>query len=132
VKRILIDTSVYVDWFRAGRHEEIVAGRHGPPSLSSVVAMELLAGGRASRALTEWATKFWRSGRMLIPTWEVWKATGPVLRELRRRGTGSAGLTNDALIAMTARTEGLRVVTRNGSDFARIAAIEPFDLEIVT
>jgi predicted nucleic acid-binding protein len=38
----------------------------------------------------------------------------------------------DALIAMTARTEGMRVFTRNGSDFARIAAIEPFDLEIVT
>lgn len=132
MKRILIDTSVYVDWFRAGRHEEIVAGRHGPPSLSSVVAMELLAGGRESRGLTEWTTKFWRSGRMLIPTWDVWRTTGRVLRELRRRGTGSAALTSDALIAMTARTEGLRVFTRNGSDFARIAAIEPFDLEIVT
>ena len=94
--------------------------------------MELLAGGRASRALAEWATKFWRSGRMLIPTWEVWRATGRVLHELRRRGAGSAGLTNDALIAMTARTEGLRVFTRNGRDFARIAAIEPFELEIVT
>jgi predicted nucleic acid-binding protein len=131
VKRILIDTSVYVDWFRARRHEEIVAGRLGPPSLSSVVAMELLAGERATRGLTEWTTKFWRSGRMLIPTWEIWKATGRVLRELRRRGTGSTALTNDALIAMTARTEGLKVFTRNGRDFARIAAIEPFDLEIV-
>jgi predicted nucleic acid-binding protein len=131
VKRILIDTSVYVDWFRARRHEEIVSGRQGPPSLSSVVAMELLAGTRASRGLTEWTTKFWRSGRMLIPTWEVWKTTGRVLRELNRRGTGSTALTNDALIAMTARTEGLKVFTTNGRDFARIAAIEPFDLEIV-
>jgi predicted nucleic acid-binding protein len=94
--------------------------------------MELLAGAGASRGLADWTTKFWRSGRMLIPTWEVWRITARVLRELRRRGTGSAALTNDALIAMTARTEGLRVFTRNERDFARIAAIEPFDLEIVT
>jgi len=54
------------------------------------------------------------------------------LRALREYGTGNQSLTNDVLIAMTARTAGMKVFTANRRDFTRIAAIEPFDLEIVT
>jgi predicted nucleic acid-binding protein len=32
---------------------------------------------------------------------------------------------------MTARTTGMKVVTANRGDFTRIAAIEPFELELV-
>jgi predicted nucleic acid-binding protein len=132
VTRILIDTSVYVDWFRARRHEEVVAGHRGPPALSAVVAMELLAGERKRDRIAGWAARFHRSGRLLIPGWDVWRLAGRVLRALREYGTGNQSLTNDVLIAMTARTAGMKVFTANRGDFTRIAAIEPFDLEIVT
>ena len=130
--RILIDTSVYVDRFRARRHEEVVAGHRGPPALSAVVAMELLAGEGKRDRIAGWAARFHRSGRLLIPGWEVWRLAGRVLRALREDGTGDQSLTNDVLIAMTARTAGMKVFTANRGDFTRIAAIEPFDLEIVT
>ena len=41
------------------------------------------------------------------------------------------GLVNDALIALTARSIGAAVVTRNERDFRLIRGIRPFDLEIV-
>jgi predicted nucleic acid-binding protein len=132
VTRILIDTSVYVDWFRSRRHEEIIAGHRGPPALSAVVAMELLAGERKRNRLHAWAAKYQRSGRLLVPGWEVWRLAGGVLRRLREQGTGDQALTNDVLVAMTGRTAGMKVFTANGRDFTRIAAIEPFELEIVT
>jgi predicted nucleic acid-binding protein len=131
VKRILIDTSIYVDWFRWRRHEDIVAGQHGPPSLSAVVAMELLAGDRPRGPLVSWTTRFQRAGRLLLPGWQAFALAAAVLRRLRAKGVHAPGLTNDVLIAMTARTEGLRLYTTNARDFRRIATVEPFDLVIV-
>lgn len=131
MRRVLIDTAVYVDWFRARRHEDIVAGHRGPPSLSAVVAMELLAGARAHERVAEWVRKFQRSRRLMVPGWEVWTLAARVMRELRTQGLGDQALTNDVLIAMTARAAGLRLFTTNGKDFRRIAAIEPFDLVLL-
>lgn len=132
MKRVLLDTSVYVGWFRAGRYEDLVAGRLGPPSLSAVVAMELLAGAETHESLGAWTAAFQRSRRLLIPSWQVWTLAARVLRTLRARGPEARSLTNDILIAMTARTEGLRLFTRNGRDFQRIAAVEPFELVVVS
>ncbi len=131
MKRILIDTSVYVDWFRARRHEEIIAGRRGPPSLSAVVAMELIAGERRRDRVETWAARFQRSGRLILPGWEVWRLAGRVLRGLRSKGFDAPALTNDVLIAMTARVGGFEVYSSNRADFERIADIEPFDLRVV-
>jgi predicted nucleic acid-binding protein len=131
LRRVLIDTSIYVDWFRARRHEQIVAGRHGPPSLSAVVAMELLAGARPHEHLTAWTASFAQRGRLLVPGWQVWKLAARVLRGLRARGASVAALSNDVLIAMTARAGGFRLFTANREDFERIAEVEPFDLVVV-
>jgi predicted nucleic acid-binding protein len=130
-RRVLIDTCLYVDWFRARQHADLISGRLGPPSLSAVVAMELLSGTRAHDRLLGWADGFRRSGRLLIPGFEVWTRAARVLRRLRARGHGAPALTNDVLIAMTARTAGLRLYTSNRRDFETIAAIEPFDLILV-
>jgi predicted nucleic acid-binding protein len=131
VKRILIDTSIYVDWFRQRRHQDVVAGQYGPPSLSAVVAMELLAGDRPRGPISTWTNKFQRAGRLLVPGWQVFALAAGVLRRLRAQGPSAARLTNDILIAMTARTEGLRLYATNARDFRRIAAVEPFDLVIL-
>jgi predicted nucleic acid-binding protein len=131
VRRILIDTGIYVDWFRWRRHQEIMAGRQGPPSLSAVVATELLAGERRNERLAEWVERFVRARRLLIPDWQVWRLTARVLRELRLKGRDPRTLANDVLIAMTARAFGLRLFTTNRRDFEAIASIEPFELVVV-
>jgi predicted nucleic acid-binding protein len=131
VTRVLIDTSVYVDWFRAGRHEEIITGRRGPPALSAVVAMELLAGERDHERLLTWTARFERARRLIVPGWPVWALAARVLQRLRRRGGAEQALTNDVLIAMTARVGGYQLFTTNREHFERIAAIEPFHLVVV-
>ncbi len=93
--------------------------------------MELLAGARAHERVAEWVRKFQRSRRLMVPGWEVWTLAARVMRELRTQGLGDQALTNDVLIAMTARAAGLRLFTTNGKDFRRIAAIEPFDLVLL-
>ena len=44
MRRLVIDTNVYIDWFNAGRHDEIVFQRDTVKHLSVVVLMELRAG----------------------------------------------------------------------------------------
>jgi predicted nucleic acid-binding protein len=132
VTRVLIDTSIYVDWFRARRHEEIVAGRRGPPSLSAIVAMDLLVGERGHERLLRWTARFERTRRLLVPGWPVWVLAARVMRRLRRQGVADQALTNDVLIAMTARIGGLRLFTTNREHFERIASVEPFDLVVVS
>jgi len=44
---------------------------------------------------------------------------------------GRARLTNDALIAMTAARHGFTVLTKNVTDFRRIAEFRPFQWEEV-
>lgn len=47
------------------------------------------------------------------------------------RGQVVRGLINDALIALTARSIGAMVVTRDGTDFRLVQRVRPFELEIV-
>lgn len=129
--RVVLDTSIYVDWFRARRHGNIVGGQHGPPVLSAVVAMELLLGARSHERIARWAEAFHGSRRLLTPSWAVWKLAARVLRELGVRGKGAHAIANDVFIAMTARVAGFRLFTTNRNDFERIAAIEPFELVVV-
>ena len=99
--------------------------------MSAVVAMELMAGERRRERIEAWADRFHRSGRLIVPGWDVWRLAGRALRLLRGRGVHAAGMVNDVLIAMTARAAGLKLFTANRADFERIAHVEPFDLEIV-
>lgn len=131
MRRALLDTSIYVDWFRARRHADIVAGREGPPSLSAVVAMELLAGSRGAKGIERLVAQFRRRRRLILPGWQTWQRAARVLGELHAGGASASSLASDVLIAMTARVEGLRLFTTNRRDFERIAAIEPFDLTVV-
>lgn len=131
MRRVLLDTSIYVDWFRSRRHQELIAGREGAPSLSAVVAMELLAGARGAKGVERLVDEFRRRRRLLLPGGQTWWRAARVLRELHAAGASASSVASDALIAMTARAEGLRLFTTNGRDFERVAAIEPFDLVVV-
>ena len=49
MRRLVIDTNIYIDWFNAGRHEDILFQREAVKHLSALVLMELRAGAFALR-----------------------------------------------------------------------------------
>jgi predicted nucleic acid-binding protein len=138
VRRVVIDTNLYIDWLNEGRHEDVLFQRDAVKYLSTVVVLELYAGAFSSRdrrVLGSIVGAFARAGRMLVPSGPVWEDAGHVLRALQTsRGSVGAGypsLVNDVLIALSARTIGATVTTSNERDFAAICQVRPFKLVIV-
>ena len=135
MKRILLDTNLYVDWLNAGRRAELFVGGGHVRYLSAVVHMELRAGAttlRARRALAGLAAAYSRSDRLVAPEPAVFERAGSVLRLLRARGreVRRASLVNDVLIALSARSLGATVCTADAA-FAAIREVEDFALERV-
>jgi predicted nucleic acid-binding protein len=137
MRRVVIDTSVYIDWFNHGRHEEFLFERGAVKYLSAVVMMELRAGAFSlgdRRLLLRVESAFERAGRVLVPTKAVFADAGTVLRRLQsERGynlKGNHSIVNDVLIALSARSIGAAVVTRNASDFQAIHTMRPFQLRL--
>jgi predicted nucleic acid-binding protein len=135
VKKIVLDTNVYIDWLNRGLHETVMLGPGLVRYLSAVVVMELRAGvsPRASRDAVDALTRGYRSaGRLVAPSSEVFERAGAVLRKLKLAGHNvrDASLCNDVLIALTARSIGATVVTANAADFAAIQQVEPFAFEL--
>jgi predicted nucleic acid-binding protein len=107
--------------------------------LSAVVVLELLAGAhtpRDQKALKALVTDFRRSGRILVPAASAYEEAGEVLRRLQTEMgyevSGASSLVNDILIALSARSIGATVITRNRSDFEAIQSIRPFKLILVS
>jgi predicted nucleic acid-binding protein len=138
MRRLVIDTNLYIDWLNAGRHEAILFQPDAVKYLSAVVMMELLAGARAARdqrllrGITE---TFARAGRILLPSVAVYEEAGYVLRRLHasweRSLAGASSLVSDVLIALSARSIGATVITQNERDFVAIQKIRPFKLAVV-
>ncbi len=133
MKKVLIDTCVYIDWLNQGRHEEVMLGTGFVRYLSAVVAMELAAGAqhRAVRDSTSTLIRAYRSsGRLVAPSSQVFEHAGGVLRQLKLAGhdVRRSSICSDVLIALTARSIGASVVTANLDDFVAIQRIERFDL----
>jgi predicted nucleic acid-binding protein len=112
-----------VDWLRA--HEREIAV--DPLILGELrFGILLLPRGRKRAALEQW---FEAGGRRLhcLP-WEI--ATGLTWAELlaKLRSAGQAMPIKDSLIAATALTHGLTMVTRNRVDFAKakLQIVDPF------
>jgi predicted nucleic acid-binding protein len=138
VRRVVIDTNLYIDWLNEGRHEEVLFQRDAVKYLSTVVVLELYAGAfspRDRRVLRGIIAAFERADRLVVPSAAVWEDAGHVLRSLRAsRGSVGAGypsLVNDVLIALSARAIGAIVTTSNERDFAAIRRVRPFKLAII-
>jgi predicted nucleic acid-binding protein len=138
MRRVVIDTNVYIDWFNAGRHEDVLFQRDAVKHLSAVVLMELRAGtfvARDRRLVQRVESAFARAGRILLPTRLVFTEAGEVLRRLQaRRGfhlATSHSIVNDVLIALSARSIGATVVTQNGDHYRAIQAVSPFQLVVI-
>ena len=73
---------------------------------------------------------------MLLPTAPVYEEAGDVLQRLRTElgydVSGAVSLSNDILIALSARSIGATVVTQNRSDFEAIQTLCPFKLVVIS
>jgi predicted nucleic acid-binding protein len=138
VRRLIIDTNVYVDWINSGRHGDVLFEGGAVKYLSAVVLMELRAGAFAPsdrRLVRRIHAAFEKQGRVLVPTGAVFDEAGETLRRLQAERdydlASSYSIVNDVLIALSARASGAVVVTQNERDFRAIQTIRPFRLEVV-
>ena len=74
--------------------------------------------------------------RILVPNLSDWAQAGRVLARLSEKydyeQIGQGRLTNDALIAMSARRLGIRVLTANERDYRRLAEFRAFQWQVTT
>ena len=138
MRRVVLDTNIYIDWFNVGRHEDVVFQRDAVKHLSAVVLMELRAGAftvHDRRLVQRVESAFARAGRILLPSRRVFAEAGDVLRRLQaRRGfrlATSHSIVNDVLIALSARSIGAMVVTQNQDHYRAIEAVVPFQLVVI-
>lgn len=137
MRRIVVDTNIYIDWFNAGRHADVLFQPDTVKHLSAVVVMELRAGAVSAsdrRLVQRLESAFERAGRILTPSRAVFAEAGDVLRQLAARGLrieGSHSIANDVLIALSARSIGATVVTQNERDYRAVRAVRTFRLVVV-
>ena len=138
MRRVVIDTNLYIDWLNAGRHEGVLFQRDAVKYLSAVVMLELYAGAfspRDRRIVRGVVAAFDRADRILVPAGVVYEDAGHVLRALQESSgyqvAGSPSLVNDVLIALSARSIAAAVVTSNARDFVAIRETRRFKLTVV-
>ena len=138
---LIVDTSVYVDFFRGRIPKNHPVGRtlndlaHSI-HLSSVVAQELFAGAAETSAISHlerFFGDFGAFGRIVTPTREDWFECGRVLSKIGKRfgfeSIKRGRLVNDVLIALSCARVEARLVTFNEKDFKMISEFVDFDIE---
>ena len=132
-----IDSNVYIGASRDAAMRDALAAfseRHVPRlHLTSIVAQELLAGVRPTevRSLERvLLVPFETRGRVFAPTYRDWCRAGELMSAYSARyGVPIAhmprSLANDIHLAVTCRAQGLRLITANAQDFARIRTLLP-------
>jgi predicted nucleic acid-binding protein len=138
---VLFDSSVYISALRR-RDDAALALRRSasdaPLWLSAVVLEELYAGAaeRDRRVVERLERDFDRARRILVPNLSDWTQAGEVLARLAAKyhyeQIGQGRLTNDALIAISAGRQGIRVITANERDFRRLGEFRPFQWQVTT
>ena len=138
-EKVLLDTSVYISQITQGLYLEVIERLISSSVfyLSSVVFEELVAGARSDRELKELhkiKKPFAKTGRMVTPSDNDWEEAGLLMRALVRKGlmpsSHIAVFSHDVLIALSARRQGIRVVTANGKDFEKIRSLKDFKLTV--
>lgn len=137
MRRIVIDTSLYIDWLNARRHEALLFERSSVKYLSAVVLLELFAGASSPRDrkfVGGIAAAFEKADRLLLPPAAVYAEVGHVLRALQASFdydlAGAHSLVGDVLIALSARSIGATVITKNERNFAAIQRVRRFRMAV--
>jgi predicted nucleic acid-binding protein len=139
-RRYVLDTNCFIDAASseapAAAYEAFVARAAPGLWLSAVVAAELRAGARTTRARQTLERHvlgpYVRRGRVLTPSAASWEALGTTLATLAsREGLDLRQVPRsfvfDVLIAHSCREAGAVLVSANTSDMARIARVFEFD-----
>ncbi len=113
MKKVIFDTNVLIDWINDRQYEELIFESGTAKYFCSVVLMELLAGAlniEDQKIIKKLHNAHKKAGRMLTLTESNYADAGNILLELQRRKgydlKKTVSLTNDVLIALTARTTG--------------------------
>jgi len=130
---VIFDTSVLIDHLRTGCHRQRIDSMSGLIRTSSVVLAELWRGAtkpEEHRFLHALA----RNHPILTPSEKIWLESGQILGKIYvQTGFGPGKLRDlhfDVLIALTACSNGARLITSNRPDFELISAYKRIQLEI--
>jgi predicted nucleic acid-binding protein len=131
----LVDTNIIIDRFSNPLLHQDIFLSDGFIYLSAVVLMELKAGAHtkeSNAAVHDIRSLFVRLGRIITPSMKDYETAGEILAGLQRsKGYDikkSASLTNDCLIAASARSMGALLYTQNKKDFQAIQDV--FDCKV--
>lgn len=117
---VILDTSIFIDDLRTGRHQHRIQALTGLIRTSSVVLAELWRGA-TRRAERDFLSALERNHPILSPTEKNWLESGQILGKIRAdRGLTPDKLRDlhfDVLIGLTARSHGARLITSNRADF---------------
>ena len=138
----LIDTDLYIDLIQSGTTLPIIRELYDKEApgiyFSSIVVQELLAGARspAGRRRVETLFRpFEKAGRVVTPNYSQWKDAGLMLSKvLLIRSDLKAklpSLVNDCLLALSARSIGATLYTRNREDFILLQSVRSFSLVVI-
>lgn len=128
VDRVLVDTSVWIEFFRGGaagvvdRLDELIKG--GVVFTAAIVLAELLQGARSDREVGV-IEDMRESFPVLVEDAATWIRAGKLSRQMRR--TGKRVHLADCLIAILAADNGCRVASLD-VHFLAIAAVMPIEL----
>jgi len=129
----ILDTSVFIDHLRSGRHQQRIEAVTGLIRTSSVVLAELWRGA-TKPAEREFLKALARNHPILTPSEKNWLESGQILgRICADKGFKPDKLRDlhfDVLIALTARSHGARLITSNRFDFELISGYRKLQLEI--
>jgi predicted nucleic acid-binding protein len=143
VAKHLIDTDLYIDLIQSGTTLPLIRELYDKDApgiyFSSIVAQELLAGARspAGRRRVEILFRpFEKVGRVVTPSHNLWKDTGGILAKILQDRPSLKSklpaLVNDCLLALSARSLGATLYTRNRDDFMLLRSIRSFALVVIT
>jgi tRNA(fMet)-specific endonuclease VapC len=113
--RLLVDTSVVVDFFQGDQAVALVLNQHKPVCIPVIVVAELLLGARRSQRVAEnveQIAEFTSENHVLGCDSTTASHYADIANQLRARGTLIPQ--NDMWIAAVARQHGLPVAARDG------------------
>ena len=135
--KVVIDTSVYIPFINNGISHPLLELGQGVPLfyMSAVVIEELYAGASddaSIKLLDNLYKTFDSAGRLIVPDASDWQKTGRIVAKLGSKYGFEeiflARITNDILIALSARKIGAVVVTHNTKDFQKIKEFIDFQI----
>lgn len=134
----LIDANIFIDRFSNPSLHETIFLSDGLVYLSSVVIMELRAGAHskgAIKAVSDISDFFRRVDRIITPSASDYERAGEIISRLQSIKKydvkKTASITNDCLIAASAKSAGAVLYTQNIRDFQAIRDVFEFRVVFV-